>query len=167
VRWLRFLLIAVLAVLAQATLMRLTASNGVRPSLLLAVLVVFGLGVTPGEGFVAGLILGLGRDLFTVEPLGLGIGLFAVMGFVLGRLGPEVPASHPVSHAMFGFVCSAVMSVASALATGRGGPGLWAVAKGSFWTGVGTALTAVFVGALVWSRARWFGLRRHVEYQHV
>jgi rod shape-determining protein MreD len=167
VRWLRFLLIAVLAVLAQATLMRLTASNGVRPSLLLAVLVVFGLGVTPGEGFVAGLVLGLGRDLFTVEPLGLGIGLFAVMGFALGRLGPDVLTSHPMSHAVFGFASSVVLSVASALAMAGGAPGVWTVVRGSFWTGVGTALTAVLVGALVWPRARWFGLRRHVEYQHV
>jgi rod shape-determining protein MreD len=167
VRWLRFLLIAVLAVLAQVTLMRLTASNGVRPSLLLAVLVAFGLGATPREGFVAGLVLGLGRDLFTVEPLGLGIGLFAVMGFALGRMGRKVLTSHPVSHAVLGFLCSVVLSVASALAVGGGGPGVWAVVNGCFWTGVGTALTAVVAGALVWSRARWFGLRRHVEYQHV
>ena len=147
--------------------MRLTASDGVRPDLALAVLVVFGLGVSAGEGFVAGLLLGLGRDLFTVEPLGLGIALFAVMGLALGRMGAEVLASHPVNHALLGFLCSAVMSVASALALAGAGPGFLAVVKGSFWTGVGTALTAVAAGALVWPHARWFGLRRRVEYQHV
>jgi len=147
--------------------MRLTASAGVRPSLVVAVLVVFALGGSSGEGFVVGLALGLGRDLFTLEPLGLGIGLFAVMGWSMGRLGSGALASHPVTHAAFGFACSAVMSIASALAVGRDGPGFWAVVTGVWWTGVGTALATVVVGALVWSHARAFGLRRRVEFQHV
>ncbi len=73
-RWVPFILVAVLAVLVQVTLLRLAVFGDAFPDLLVALVVTFSLGVGPAEGFAAGAVLGLGRDLFTIGPLGLATG---------------------------------------------------------------------------------------------
>ncbi|MFP4056074.1 MAG: rod shape-determining protein MreD [Candidatus Brocadiia bacterium] len=168
-RWLRFALVALVAVLAQVTVMRACGPPARRPDLVVAVLVVFALGVRKGQAFAAGGLLGLGRDLFTVEPFGLGIATLALLGLGLAWLRPNVFADHPVTHAILGFVCAAACGGVSALAVAvqGGAPSLAAVGKSLALRGAETALVAGLLGWLVWRRARWFGLRPRVEFRHV
>lgn len=158
-------MLAVLAVLLQTTLLRVV--GGSRPDLLIAVLVPFCLGARRGDGFAAGCVVGLLRDLFSAEPFGLSTGLFALVGYGLARLRPSVYAEHPVTHAVFGLLCSALASGASLAVIGleggalRAGATAWRVAG----IALGTAVVSAAVGALVWRRPRWLGLRRGVEYE--
>ncbi len=166
-RWFPFLLLAVLAALLQTTVLRVL--GGWRPHLLIALLVPVCLGAGREAGFAAGCILGLLRDLFSVEPFGLSIGLFALAGYGLARLRSGVYAEHPVTHALFGLLCSAVSSGASvAVLLLQGGvvPLGSAVARAAV-TAVATAATAGAVGALLWRRPRWFGLKRGSELEGV
>jgi len=149
--------------------MRLLTIHGARPDLLVAVLVVFSLGVRPAEGFVIGLVVGVGRDLFTIEPLGLGTGVCAALGCAVAWKRPGVFAEHFVTHAVFGFLCSAAASLASAAALVVQGsapaPGLLVGRTGL--VGAGTAVASALIGAFVWRRRRWFGLRRRSEFGNV
>ena len=166
-RWFPFVVLAVLAVLLQTTLLRV--AGGSRPDLMIAMLAPFCLGARRADGFAAGCILGLLRDLFSAEPFGLSMGLFALMGYGLAWLRPSVYAEHPVTHAIFGLLCSALASGASlavvALEGGtlRAGATAWRVAG----IALGTALLSAVVGAVAWRWPRWFGLRRGAEYEGV
>jgi len=169
VRWFRFLLVASLAVLVQTTLTRLLSFRGARPDLLIAVLVSFSLGVRRAEGFALGCILGLGRDLFSIGPFGLNTGVFALLGGGVAWVRRRVFSQHPLTHALFGLQCSVVSSVASLLAevVRGGGPSLSTAVERTLVVGLGTAVVSALVGALVWRRPRWFGLRRRAEFEHV
>ena len=165
-RWFPFVLVAVLAVLVQTTVLRVL--GGWRPQLMVAVLVPMCLGVRRGQGFAAGCVLGLLRDLFSAEPFGLSAGLFAVLGYGLARLRHSVYAEHPVTHAVLALMCSALSSGASVAALlMQGGalrPGAALGMAGA--TALATAVASSLVGALVWRRPRWFGLRRGVGFEH-
>ncbi len=168
-RWVPFILVAVLAVLVQVTLLRLAVFGDAFPDLLVALVVTFSLGVGPAEGFAAGAVLGLGRDLFTIGPLGLATAASAALGWAVARQRPAAFADHFLTRAAFGFVCSVVMSlvlVAPELATGHG-PAPELVARRTVLTGVSTGVLAAVVGGLVWHKARWFGLRRRSEFADV
>jgi rod shape-determining protein MreD len=169
VRWSRFLLIAVLAVLVQVTLMRVAGRQGSRPDLPAAVLVAFALGLRPGEGFLAGLILGFGRDLFTTQAFGLATGGFALLGFGLGWVRATGYTDHPAAHAVLGFLAAVLFSGASVLVAGMhgSGPAVGSVAGMTWRMALGTAVLAVALTWWVHRRARWFGLRRRVEFGHV
>ena len=164
-RWFPFVLLAVLAVLLQTTVLRVL--GGARPDLMVGVLVPACLGVRRADGFAAGCVVGLLRDLFSVEPFGLSTGVLAVLGYGLARLRPSVYAEHPVTHAIFGLLCSALASGVSLAVIGleggalRAGATAWRVAG----IALGTAVAAAVIGAVVWRRPRWFGLRRGVEYE--
>ena len=168
-RWILFLLLAGLAVLVQTTLMRLVAIGGARPDLVLAVLVPFCLGSRREAGFAAGCVAGLARDLFTAEPFALGVGVFAVLGYVLARLRPGVYAGQPLTHGALGALCSLVSSGASVLALVAQGGRLsaWSVVRQAGVVALGTGVLSAVVGWLLWRRARWFGLRRRVEFEDV
>jgi len=124
VRWVRFLLVAGLAVLAQTTLMRALNERVAGADLLVAVLVAFSLTARRMEGFAVGLVLGLGRDLFTQEPFGLSTGVFAVLGYLVARLRLGGFADSVLLHMILGFVCSVASSFASVLASAAVGEAL-------------------------------------------
>lgn len=168
-RWFPFVVVAALAVLVQTTLMRLAAVGDACPDLPVALLATFCLGVAPAEGFVAGAILGLGRDLFTVEPFGLSTGLFAVLGWLVSRERPAGFADHFFTRAAYAFLCSVASSVASVLVlvAEQSPPGMPLALRRGGLTALGTAAVAAVVGALVWHRTRWFGLRRRSEFADV
>jgi len=168
VRWIPFVLVAALGVVLQATLMRLAVLGDAFPDLLVALLVAFSLGAEPAEGFVAGATLGLGRDLFTAEPFGLGLAAFAVLGWLIARR-PGASAGRPVAHAALALTCSLAASVASvaALVAQGGLLPLGLAARRAGLSALSTALLAALVGALIWRNARWFGLRRRSEFAGV
>ncbi|MFW6108399.1 MAG: rod shape-determining protein MreD [bacterium] len=159
-RWIPFLLLAVAAVLVQSTVGRVAGAW--RPQVLVAVLVPVCLGARRGDGFAAGCVLGLARDLFSAEPFGLSAGLFALLGYGLARLRPNVYAEHPLTHALFALGCSAVSSAASVAALLlQGGVVRTGSALGRAGaTAVATALLSGLVGWLLWRRPKWWGLRR-------
>ncbi len=165
-RWVPFVLVAVVGVLLQATLMRVAVLGDAHPDLLVALLVTFGLGVEPGEGFAAGAVLGLGRDLFSIEPFGLSTAAFAVFGWAVSRRRPAATSDRFAARASFGFLCSAAASLVSvaALAAQGGAPELGLLARRTVLSAVSTAAVAALVGGLVWRRPRWFGLRRRSEF---
>ena len=165
--WLRFLLVAVVAVLAQATVMRAFSVGGVRPDLLVAVLVTYSLGARRADGFVVGCVLGLARDVFSLEPLGLSTGVFALLGYALSGLRLGAFAEHVLPHVFFGFVCSAASSGASLLAlAGRERvASVSAAVRFALAAAVATAILSGLVGALLRIRPRWFGLRRRTGFE--
>lgn len=170
-RWFRFLAVAIVAVLLQATVVRLLAIHQATPDLLLAVLVVFSVGVRAGEGFGVGCMVGLLRDAYSTEPFGLGIGSFALLGYLVARARAGAVADHPVTHALLGLVCSAASSGVSLAAVAIGqqahSPSAgWAV-RHLFITAGLTAVASALIGRMVWRRHRWFGLRRGAEFVDV
>jgi len=169
VRWIRFVLVAVAAVLAQTTLVRVLSIRGARPDLIVAMLATFALGATPAEGFVAGAVLGLGRDLFSAEPFGLSTGLFAVLGYAVASRRSRVYAEHVLTRMSVALVCAVASSAASVgvLAAQGSAPSVGMAAERVGISAAGTAVLAGLVGALVWRRPRWFGLRRRPEFQDV
>jgi rod shape-determining protein MreD len=169
VRWVPFLLLAVVSVLLQTTVVRILAVGAVRPDLMVAVLVPLCLGARRGEGFAAGCVLGLLRDLFSSEPLGLSAGVFAALGYGLARLRPSVYAEHPLTHGILGFGCSCLVSgVSVGVLLAQGGAlSLATVLRGVAVVALGTGVLAAAVGGVVWRRPRWFGLRRGVEFEDV
>ena len=168
-RWFPFVVVAALAVLVQTTLMRLAVAGDAFPDLLVALLATFCLGVAPAEGFAAGVVLGLGRDLFTIEPFGLSTGLFAVLGWLVSRQRPAGLADHFLTRAAYAFLCSVASSVASVLVlvAEHAPPALPLIVRRTGLTALSTAALAALVGALVWHRTRWFGLRRRSEFADV
>ncbi|MBM4042444.1 MAG: rod shape-determining protein MreD [Planctomycetes bacterium] len=168
-RWVPFVLVAVVAVLIQATLMRLARFGDAFPDLLVALLATFSLGVAPAEAFIAGAVLGLGRDLFSVGPFGLCTGVFAVVGWAASRRRPGTLGGHFLTRAAFAFGCSAATSLALAVPEVVSGNGLAAglLARRTFLTAVSAAAIAAVVGGLVWHKARWFGLRGRSEFAGV
>jgi len=169
VRWILFLFLAGLAVLAQTTLVRLLAVGGARPDLVLAVLVPFCVGSGREAGFGAGCVAGLARDLMTCEPFGLSTGVFGVLGYALARSRSGVFAEHPLTHGVLGFVCSCVSSGASVLSVlAEGGQiSAWTCVRQAGVAAMATGVLSAVVGWAMWRRARWFGLRRRVEFQDV
>ncbi len=170
-RWFRFLLVAILAVLLQTTLVRVLTVRGARPDLMVAVLVVFSVGARRSEGFAVGCLAGVLRDLFSIEPFGLSTGSFALLGYVLARGRAGAMADHALTHAVLGLVCSAASSgvslAAIALAKGARGPTASSAAAHLALTALLTAVASGLVGAAVWRRRRWFGLRRGAEFMNV
>ncbi len=168
-RWFPFALVAVAAVLVQATLMRLARFGDAFPDLLVALLATFSLGVAPAEAFVAGAVLGLGRDLFSCGPFGLCSAVFAVVGWAASRQRPATLAGHFLTRAAFAFVCSAATSLALAVPEVLGGNGLAPalLARRTALTAVSAAVIAAVAGALLWRKARWFGLRGRSEFAGV
>jgi len=160
-------LVAAFAVLAQTTLVRLLAVRDVSPDLLVAVTVAFSLGASPAGGFAVGAVVGLGRDLFSIGPLGLGTGLFALLGCAVALRRPGAFAGHFAVQAFFGLVCAAVVSGAEVLVLAAQGepPGLRLAATHTAVYALSTALLSGLVGAAVWHWARWFGLRRRSEFE--
>lgn len=170
-RWAPFFLVAVLALLVQTTLVRLVTVGEARPDLLVAVVVVFGVGARGAEGFVLGAAVGLLRDLFTLEPFGLGTGSLAVLGTLLARSRAGPVADHALTHAVLGLVCSAASSGVSVAAMslgveGRGPSPSWALEHLAL-TALLTAAASGVLGAVVWRHPRWFGLRRGAELANV
>ena len=165
-RWFRFLLVAILAVLVQTTLMRLLASRDAYPDLVVAVLVVFCLGVSPSSAFLAGAVLGFGRDLFSIEPFGLSTAAFAVLGWLVARKRPSVSAEHFLMQALYAFLCAVAVSGVSVLALALQGapPAVGLVVRRTALSALATAGVAAVVGWLVWRHARAFGLRRRSEF---
>jgi len=169
VRWVPFVVTASLAVLLQATLVRLAAAGDAFPDLPVALLATFCLGVSPAEGFAAGVVLGLGRDLFTLEPLGLGAAAMGVLGWLVSRGRPGGLSGHFMARGFAAGLCSLAMSAASLLALAVQGalPGVALALRRSLLSALATALLAVVLGGLVWRRARWFGLRPRSEFASV
>ncbi len=159
-RWFPLVVLAVVAVLVQTTVLRVL--GGWRPHLLVAVLVPVCLGSRRGDGFAAGCVLGLVRDLFSAEPFGLSTGVFALLGYGLAWLRPSVYAEHPITHAVCALVCSAVSSAASvAVLAAQGGSVRAGAALGQAAAlAAATALVSAIVGWLLWRRPKWFGLRK-------
>ncbi len=167
-RWLPFLLVAVLAVLFQVTVVRVLAVRNARPDLMVAVLVVFSVGARPSDGFPAGAVTGLLRDLFSTGPLGLGVAVFAVLGWLLARGRAGAVAEHALTHAVLGLLCSLAVSgaglVALLVSQEARAPSLgWAAGHAAVVASL-TAVASGVLGVLVWRRRRWFGLRRSVEF---
>ena len=173
-RWFRFLVVAVVAVLLQTTLVRLLRVGAARPDLMVAALVAFSVGVRRRDGFVVGGVVGLLRDLMSSEPFGLSTMVFAVLGHLVCRARSTAVAEHALTHALLGLVCSAATSAASAgaivvpaLVSGRPLPSAsWAL-RMLVGTALLTAVASAVVGAFVWRRRRWFGLRTGREFGHV
>lgn len=168
-RWFPFVLVAVLAALVQARFVRLVEWGDAFPDLLLALLVTFALGVGPAEAFVAGAVLGFGRDLFSIGPFGLCTAVFAVLGWLVSRQRPAGLAERSLTRAAFAFACSVAASLAllAPEAVRGGGPAWGFVARRTLLTAASAAVLAALVGALVWRRAKWFGLRRRAEFADV
>ena len=169
VRWFRFFLVASLAVLVQTTVVRVLSVRGARPDLMVAVLVAFSLGLRRSGGFAVGCLTGLLRDLFSLEPLGLGTGSFAVLGYLVAR-GRAAPfANRAGTHVVAGLLCSLASSGVSvaALAVAGRAPSLSVAAGRAVGTGLLTAGACWVLGRLVWRWRRWFGLRRGLEFDRV
>ncbi len=168
-RWFRFLVVALAGVLLQMTVVRVLAVRGARPDLVVALVVVFAMGVRPAGGFAVGATLGLLRDLLSSEPFGLATALLALLGAVVSWQRPASLHGHGLARAALALVASVVMSAASVGVLAAAGANLVAetVAEQMAITAVGSAVLAWLVGAMVWRRSRWFGLRGRAGFADV
>jgi rod shape-determining protein MreD len=89
------LLIAVYcAAVLQTSLAPALEARHVVPDLFVLVAIVWQLNMARPRGFVAASLVGLACDLTSGGPLGIGMGLFALAGFLVGWLREKVDASH-------------------------------------------------------------------------
>src|SRR6266446_953822 len=82
------------AAVLQTSLAPAIEARHVVPDLFVLVAVVWGLNTVRPRGFVAMSLVGLACDLTSGGPLGIGMGLFALLGFLVGWLREKVDANH-------------------------------------------------------------------------
>ena len=89
------LLIAVyLAAVLQTSLAPSIEARHVVPDLFALVAIVWQLSTVRPRGFVAASLVGLACDLTSGGPLGIGMGLFALISFLVGRLRAKVDVKY-------------------------------------------------------------------------
>lgn len=86
---LQIYLMLLLCLLLQLTVLDHLKLFGVKPDLLLIIVVFFGLFLGRGVGMEAGIIAGLGKDLYALDFFGINALILAATGMVAGILGAQ------------------------------------------------------------------------------
>ena len=86
----RLALVVLSALVLQVGVFSQLPIAGGRPLVLLLVALSAGFALGPERGAVAGFAAGLGFDLLTTTPVGLGAGVFCVAGHLTGRYRPAL-----------------------------------------------------------------------------
>jgi rod shape-determining protein MreD len=82
------------AAVFQTSLMPALEVRHVVPDLFALVAIVWQLHTARPRGFVAVALVGLAYDLTSAGQLGVGLGLFALVGYLIGRFREKVDANH-------------------------------------------------------------------------
>jgi rod shape-determining protein MreD len=83
-----------LAAVLQTSLAPAFEVRHVAPDLFALVAIVWQLHTARPRGFIAAAFVGLAHDLTSAGPFGIGLGLFALVGFLVGWLREKVDTSH-------------------------------------------------------------------------
>src|SRR4030042_2978229 len=108
--------IIVVALVIQLTLINLVTILGVKPDLIMVVVVVFSLRKGGKEGIVSGFVSGLLQDIFSTGLLGINALAKTVVGFICGILKEKIFHEHilfiiPVITFISSFLQSIVISL--------------------------------------------------------
>lgn len=106
------LLIAVYcAAVLQTSLAPAIEARHVVPDLFALVGIVWQLSTVRPRGFVAASLVGLACDLTSGGPLGMGMGLFALVGFLVGWLREKVDANHLLARLVVVWLATTAIAV--------------------------------------------------------
>lgn len=83
----RIYFILALALILQLTVLDYIKIAGVKPDILLIVVIFFGLFLGKGPGLESGFAAGLAKDLFALDFFGINAFVFALTGLLAGSLG--------------------------------------------------------------------------------
>lgn len=100
----RYVVIAILLLVIQATVVPFIALAGVTPDLLLIYVVIIALRKGQITGTVAGFTIGIATDVVSGDFLGLGALAKTIAGFVAGYFYNELNPEHVLVHYRFLFV---------------------------------------------------------------
>jgi rod shape-determining protein MreD len=92
--YLQLLIAVYFAAVLQTSLAPVFEVRHVVPDLFALVAIVWQLSTVRPRGFVAASLVGLACDLTSAGPLGIGVGLFALIGFLVGWLREKIDANH-------------------------------------------------------------------------
>ncbi|MCG3137397.1 MAG: hypothetical protein HJJLKODD_01241 [Phycisphaerae bacterium] len=87
-RWLTFMMLALMGITLQTTLAERVELWGVRPEGMVVLLVFYGLRARNTDGILAAFALGLLVDLTTIQPLGIAAVVYALVGLAIYGLRP-------------------------------------------------------------------------------
>ena len=96
-KWARFLILLAVTVVLQRGVTPAIEVGGVRPDLVVLLVLHLSLIGPPGSVFVAQWVAGLVRDIFSGGLFGLSALCFPVVGWLMGRLGSDLYARHPLT----------------------------------------------------------------------
>jgi rod shape-determining protein MreD len=149
-RWLRFFILAYVAVALQSGLGGYVQVHGAAPDLVLMAVVFICLNAPRDAALLGCFVLGLIHDLLTLQPPGTYALAYGLFGLLAVKARDELPRNHPLSHAMLALIGGLITAF---ILSARG----WIRPPGaSLWTGVLSAVyTAVLAPVLIWMLQRF------------
>lgn len=110
-RWIRFLLVLGVLLLATVRYPAAWTRIGLTPSFLFLPVLLYGLKARPGPAILLAWLTGLAVDLVSLEPLGLHAFLFGLTALLLVRVRGHLFAAHPGTQAVLAAVLTLVVSL--------------------------------------------------------
>lgn len=133
------LIITALALgLFQVSLLSYFSVFGVKPDLLLAIVVIAGFLLEPRWALFFGVLAGIFKDAFGLSPFGFNIILFACWGYFVNKLSRRISIEDNIAAAILLFLIALLQNIASGLAV---------IYSGGF-VPFGIFLRVVFLGSL-------------------
>ena len=105
-RWPLLLLVVIALVLIQTTFVRWIEIAGVKPDLMLILVVYVSLHARPEDSFANSLLVGLWKDIYSTERFGLYMLLYAACGVVVNHVRKDLFKEHFVTQMMVVFTCA-------------------------------------------------------------
>jgi rod shape-determining protein MreD len=162
-RWVRFIITLLLAVVLQSTVVSWIRIHRVGPDLVFLIAIYYLLKAPPAEALLAAWAAGLALDLFGEARLGTFALSFGLVGLAVVRLRELVFRDHPLAQLFLVLIaCQAVQVLARSLTVLVEPTVRWGIADvflGAFYTALYTAVLAPYMLWLLGRLQNVLGLR--------
>ena len=111
----KLLVITLILGLLQLTLLQYFRVFGVKPDLLLAIVVIASLSLRIRWAILFGALVGLFKDIFGLNSFGLNILLFSCWSFLMAKISRKVSIEDGLSAALLAFVIALLQNIMSGL----------------------------------------------------
>lgn len=109
----KLLIVALILGLIQLTLLQYFKVFGVKPDLLLAVVVIAGISLRIRWAIIFGALVGIFKDIFGLNVFGLNILLFTCWSFLAAKISRKVSIEDGVSAALLVFIIALLQNIIS------------------------------------------------------
>jgi len=111
----RFLVITFILGIFQFTFLDYLRIFGIKPDLLLATVVIAGLFLEIRAAILFGLVVGIFKDIFVMNSLGLDVILFSLWGYLVANISRKVSIDENLTAALLVFIIALLQNIASGL----------------------------------------------------